>query len=151
MGEFKEALDVGCAEGLISLELARAGVPRVYGVEIVREHVDTARRLASKHPQCVFVVGDADQFNPQPNAYDAVLALALLHKLRDPSAACRRLATATRKLFVIRLPPGDGKIVDDRSSRVVHDIPRVMAECGFNVKSMPQGPRGEWMAYYERM
>jgi hypothetical protein len=37
--------------------------------------------------------------------FDVVLLLAVLHKLRDPSAACARFARQARDLCVVRLPP----------------------------------------------
>jgi len=70
----KTVLDVGCAEGLISIELAKAGAIAVHGVEIVPEHVKVANKLRGDLP-ITFEVGDANVWQPKRN-YDIVIALA---------------------------------------------------------------------------
>ena len=79
----KTVLDVGCAEGLISIELAKAGAIAVHGVEIVPEHVKVANKLRGDLP-VTFEVGDANVWQPR-RSYDIVIALALLQKVSPPS------------------------------------------------------------------
>ncbi len=147
-------LDVGCAEGLISFKCSEEGAESVHGVEIVPDHVEAARRFAAKRSipkHCTFEVGDANVYTPR-QPYDIILMLAVLHKLRDPSAACARLVAHARTHVVIRLPPaGAPVIVDARSGGTPHDIGAVMKHCGFmEAFSSLDGPFGEWVGYYRR-
>jgi SAM-dependent methyltransferase len=145
----KSVLDVGCAEGLISHELARRGALAVHGLEIVPGHVDVANTLRGDLP-CTFEVADANDYAPA-RSYDIVVMLALLHKLRDPSAACRRFASVARSMVVLRLPPvGAPFIVDPRSNNQVHDIEAVMQDVGFKRMSVGCGHLNEWVGTYRR-
>lgn len=151
----KMVLDVGCAEGLISIECALQGAS-VFGVEIREPAVKVAERTAKTlklhWSQATFAWADAQDFTPS-NDYDIVLLLAVLHKLRDPSVACRRLAAAAKDLVVIRLPPDYAPdIVDARSGGTVHRIHDVMVDCGFALEHADySGPFGEHVAYYRRV
>lgn len=142
-------LDVGCAEGLISLELARYGARHVHGVEIVSTHVDVANRLRGDLP-CSFEVADVNDWTPSGN-YQIVLMLAILHKLRDPAAACARFAAACDDLCAIRLPPERAPvIVDPRSDNRPVDIAAVMDDAGFEHTLTLRGHLNEWCGYFRR-
>lgn len=145
----RTVLDVGCAEGLIAIELARRGAAAVHGVEIVAAHLEVAHRLRGDLP-VTFERGDANVWMPR-RRYDIVAALALLHKLRDPSAACARLAAAARWAVVLRLPPARSPvIVDARSGGVRHDINAAMRAAGFAEPQVSRGPLDEWVGVYLR-
>ena len=151
----KTVLDVGCAEGLISMELVRAGARLVHGVEIVPEHIYVARRESETSPELdqrtVFEIADANVWTP-PHDFDIVIMLALLHKLKNPSAACERFARAAKEGVVLRLPPGPAPMVqDDRSGNKIFDIPLVLRDCGFElVSESNDGHFGEYVAYWSR-
>lgn len=145
----KTVLDVGCAEGLISIELARRGAAAVHGVEIVERHVVVGNKLRGDLP-VTFEVGDLNTWRPR-RQYDTVIALALLHKLRNPTAACAALADAARSLVVLRLPPVDEfVIVDDRSNREPHFVGDVLLKRGFTLAHQTRGPFNELVGYFER-
>lgn len=155
----KTVLDVGCAEGLISIECAKHGARCVTGLEIRPDAVRCADKgmaaLGISRPfTWWFKCGSADdpEVAQKFRSYDIVLMLAVLHKLKDPSAACRRLAAAAKDLVVIRLPPGtDSVIIDPRSGNVPNDIGWVMADEGFELeRAGHSGPFGEWVGYYRR-
>lgn len=147
----KTVLDVGCAEGLISIELAKAGAVAVHGVEIVKAHVEVANKLRKSLP-ITFECADANDWAPKRD-YDIVIALALLHKLRDPSTACRRFASRAREMVVLRLPPGPAPlIIDDRSERKPHDTVAAMTNCGFElIHEAYDGPFDEYLSYWKRV
>ena len=146
----KSVLDIGCAEGLISHHLVDMGAVAAHGVEIVKGHIEVANKLR-KDRACHFEVGDANEWTPK-RQYDIVILLAILHKLRDPAAACRRFADAARELVVIRLPPYGTTIVDERSDFQPFDIAEVMKDAGFELGlNGPLGPFDEWMGYYTRI
>ena len=146
----KTILDVGAAEGLISIELAKAGAASVRAIEIVPGHVAVGKKLKGNLP-VKLTVGDANTWVPG-HSYDIVIALALLHKLRDPSAACGRFAAHCNGLMVLRLPPLHAPtIIDERSGNVPHDIGKVMAACGFVLeREARDGPFEEWIGWFRR-
>lgn len=132
-------LDLGCAEGLISLECARRA-----------DHVAAGRKLVGDLP-VTLDAGDLNTWRPA-KTYGIVLALALLHKLRHPTAMCASFANATDDLMVIRTPPKPDPwvIVDSRSGNRPHDIGRVMRDSGFKLAEQLAGTFGEVIGYWER-
>jgi 2-polyprenyl-3-methyl-5-hydroxy-6-metoxy-1,4-benzoquinol methylase len=148
----KTVLDVGCAEGLIGIECARAGAVHVRGIEIVPGHVAIARSLKSNLP-CHFAVADANDYVPH-RQYDVVLLLALLHKLKEPTRACWRLARAADSLCVIRFPEASRArgaiIVDERSRNVTQHIGATMFGLGFGIERVTSGPFDEQTFYFRR-
>jgi 2-polyprenyl-3-methyl-5-hydroxy-6-metoxy-1,4-benzoquinol methylase len=145
----KTVLDVGCAEGLISIEAARHGATSVHGIEIVPGHIEMANQLKGDAP-ATFEVSDANFYQPT-RRYDVVLLLAVLHKLKNPSASCVRLADAAADLCVVRLGPIDFEIISDaRSNYVRQDIGGVMRGLGFQLERRELGPFDERTWYYRR-
>lgn len=145
----KTVLDVGAAEGLISIHLVDHGAIAAHGVEIVPTHVKVANKLR-KDRACLFEVGDANTWAPK-RQYDVVILLALLHKLKNPAEACMRFAAAARETVVIRLPPTGPVIIDERSESQPFDIGECMRHAGFELGlNGPLGPFDEWMGYYTR-
>lgn len=147
----KTVLDLGCAEGLISLEMIDHGAISVHGVEIVPGHVELAKSISKPFAdQCTFEVGDCNTYIPDKD-YDVVLALALLHKLRDPTAACMRFANRCRQLMVIRMPPAAAPFISDsRSGNVPHDISGTMKKMSFRLDTVTRSYLNEWCGYYRR-
>lgn len=150
--EDKSVLDVGCAEGLISILMARHGAKFVRGIEIVPGHVKVAREQAAWLPysSIAFVEDDANTYLPTCQ-YDVVLMLAILHKLRDPVAACKRFADAAKELVVIRLPPEGAPVIRDvRTGFKPFDIGAIMLQSGWELTDVTQGHFNEWTGYYRR-
>jgi trans-aconitate methyltransferase len=146
----KTILDAGSAEGLISIELAKRGAAvAVHGVEIVPAHVAVGNRLKGPLP-VTLEVGDLNSWAPR-RSYDIVIALAILQKVRDPSALAKRLADAARDTVVLRLPPAEAPdVVDERSGFVRHRIADVLEHCGFELSSTAEGHLSEWVGYFRR-
>ncbi|MFE9663243.1 tRNA-dependent cyclodipeptide synthase [Streptomyces sp. NPDC005955] len=72
-------LDVGCGSGTYSRLLRRRGAERVLGVDLSARMVDVARRLEERDPLGVrYEVHDAVDM-PVLGAFDAVVAVAVLH------------------------------------------------------------------------
>lgn len=147
----KTVLDAGCAEGLIAIELAKRGALAVHGVEVVPEHVQVGRELIGRDLPVTLVVGDLNTWRPK-RQYDIVIGLAILQKVRDPSALARVLADAAREMVVFRLPPAEAPdVVDPRSGNARHKIADVMAEAGFElVQYGYAGHLGEYVGYWVR-
>ena len=145
----RTVLDVGCAEGLLAREFVRRGARSVHGVEIVHRHIGIAKDICAGLP-ITFEQADVNDWEPTQR-YDIVAALAVLHKLWNPSAACARLAAAARWMFVLRLPPEHApSIVDWRSGDEPHDIAAVMRDAGFELAHTDRGHFDEWVGLWER-
>jgi ubiquinone/menaquinone biosynthesis C-methylase UbiE len=98
LGEGWASLDVGCGDGQVTLELARAGGPtgRAVGIDIDEEALAIARRSARKagvNPE--FICAEATAA-PERDTFDLAYARLLLSHLTDPSAALRAMRSAVR-------------------------------------------------------
>lgn len=151
----KTVLDAGCAEGLISLELAKAGAAFCLGLEIAPRFVEMANAMASEQgldTVCVFTEANLNTFRlTERDEVDIVLMLAVLHKLKDPSRVCGQLADLAKELCVIRLPPSGPVIRDERSGFVMHDMREVMEAAGFDLEAVVPTTRNEWLGYFRRI
>jgi 2-polyprenyl-3-methyl-5-hydroxy-6-metoxy-1,4-benzoquinol methylase len=149
----KSVLDVGCAEGDIALLLASTGASRVYGIEIVPEHIEVAKYRRDKLgllQSCGFKVADAQEFLPG-RQYDIVLLLAILHKLPDPTDALKGYMAHCNDMIVIRWPiRGPDTIIDQRSNWQKHKITKTLLAGGFAEILRTDGPRGELVSYFRR-
>lgn len=146
----KTFLDTGCAEGLISIELCKAGALAGHGIEIVPGHVKLANKLRMENP-VTFEEANLNTWRPK-RAYDVVLALAILHKLNRPDEVCAALAEAAREWFVFRLPSANKPwvIKDQRTAFKPFDIAKVLDANGFEFRQMTLGPFDEPTGFWKR-
>lgn len=143
-------LDVGCAEGLISIEMAKRGAVAVHGVEIIGAHIDVGRELAGDLP-ITFEQADCNTWHPK-RSYDVVLLLSILHKFKNPSERAAVFAECCGNFIVFRTPPRFApNIVDWRSNNERHMIGNVFRDAGFRLlRGQHDGPLGEWVGIYQR-
>jgi hypothetical protein len=137
-------LDLGCAEGLVSLEMAKAGARLIHGVEIIDDRLRVAETLFKKEcPQVErqFIAWDLTRFDElfldvtpdttPPKAslltrYDIVLCLAIAQKLFNPGRFLRLAATICSDVLAVRLPY---PIIDDvRSFNIPVDVTRMLSK-----------------------
>lgn len=150
----KSVADLGCAEGLIAIEMSKAGARRVFGAECIRAHVDAAQPLIAGysievHPLNLNYQEDLNVIRGW--RADIMLMLAVLHKLSDPAAALAFLAGATGELAVIRLPHGsEGAFASKYVKGATCDVLKVMPRAGFRLERVERGPRGEKVQYWRR-
>lgn len=133
----KTLLDVGCAEGLISLECMKHGA-KVEGLEI--------RSSAVKEAQAIGVnclEADVQHYQLERH-YDIVLMLGILHKLADPITAFKRYLKYCNDLAVVRLPWNCWlDLVDSRSGGVPHNMHIAAMESGFYLDDQTEGPHNQ--------
>lgn len=146
----KSVLDLGCAEGAIALEFARAGASRIIGLEVVCPHLEVARQLfrdAGVECPAEFYCVDLDRAKVEVQAQqvDVVLALAVIHKLKDPAGILRYFAEMARELVVIRMPAWGVKwrFKHERGSGEIVDCAKELAPLGFVIERLERGPNGE--------
>lgn len=150
----RTVLDIGCAEGLIGFEFAKAGAAHVHGIEVVQDHIQTAYRLREKlklTKAVTFEVADLGELPAPTKQYDIVLALGVAHKLKEPAVGIRWAAKASRDLVVIRFSAGTVDTVL-RSKRYSGkcDVNAEMKKAGFTVERTEAGPRDETVTYYRK-
>lgn len=148
-------LDVGCAEALITMEFLRRGAREAVGVEKIQEHLRVAEKLRAKENlRLTLINADANHWDPSGysphGGFDVVLLLAILHKLKDPTAAAKRYGAVTKSLCVVRLPSTGEVIVDERSGGTPHDIGAAMSSVGLTLVDVVHGTYDEWIGYYAR-
>lgn len=139
-------LDVGCAEGLIAIRLAKLGAAHVHGIDRDRERIQRAKHLRGSMP-CSFEWTRADYYTP-PRVYGVVMALSVLHQTVNPSEALHRLVSLRcDRMVVLRLPSGP-VVMDRRSGYRPHDLDAVLRGLGFRLAEETQGPGGEWTGFW---
>lgn len=151
----RTVFDMGCAEGAIALEFARAGA-EVYAVDYKQEMIDTAQRIARGQRGIAFARVDLrDAVRAALGAgkwrrFDIVLALAVVHKLDDPKRGTEFVAESCNDLAIFRLPIGSTGIIRGKHSPNACDVNTVMAERGFRLEKTLTGPRDELVQYWRR-
>src|SRR5262245_47756952 len=71
-------LDVGCGDGILTAELARAGVRRVVGLDLDAAVLDRAK-ARHPHTSIEWLHGDVFAVPFDRGAFDAVVSVATLH------------------------------------------------------------------------
>lgn len=146
----KTVLDLGCAEGLVGLEFAKAGAKHVHSIDSIAGNIDTARKICSGQPMSfevadlnvhireVFAKGDVSQ-------YDIVLALGVTHKLHNPADGVNFAARSARELVLFRSGTAQvgGIITNKWNKKVSCDAHAIMREHGWKLDEEHTGP-GPW-------
>lgn len=148
----KTVLDIGCAEGLIGREFARAGASRVLGLDSLPAHLAVAQQQCEGLPMS-FLIANVNE--PIQGLYfDIVLCLNVAHKLRDPAVGIRFAAESSLGLVLIRSGRGaDEKgIIKSKHHGKTCDSHAIMRECGFTLQKVVDGPedRHEPVEYWRR-
>lgn len=152
----KSVLDLGCAEGLISMEAARVGARQVDAVDYHAEFIDVAAGLPVPEGavQPRFVHYDLQQTKWLPDEflpkYDVILALAVIHKMTDPRSFAHHIAEAASDLVVVRLPKGSNGLFRGKHSGVKCDLRNVLVAHGFRFWMDELGPNRERVHYWKR-
>lgn len=147
----KTVLDLGCAEGLISLEAYKAGASKVHAVDVNVDFIPVAQQQGGgvAFVQHNLRAGLPPGFDAQ---YDVVLALAIIHKMYDPEAFTRQVAGYSRDRVVIRLPRKSlGFVRGKHAQHMTCDIPAVMRQEGFDLLDTVPGPNDEQVQYWGRL
>jgi cyclopropane fatty-acyl-phospholipid synthase-like methyltransferase len=147
---------MGCAEGLISREFAKAGAKSVLGIDVVEGHIEVAREQCKAFPNMTFEVRDLRKVNIESveRGYDIVLSLGVAHKLKYPGDGIRYAARSGKDLVLVGLTNyGEAKRGVLRSKHYrdntcnVYDI---MREEGFEDFQVLDRSRGETVIYWRK-
>src|SRR5882724_7080906 len=140
-----DVLDVGCAEGMIALELAKS-VKHVHGIELEAHKVEKALEFAAERG-CKNFTAEAigiEQAEFTPLSYDVVLMQGVygIPLGPDRSVGPRELGKclrSARRQVVIRLNVQD----DEKAERWLPEIFALCEHHGFDVAAFPKFDRYE--------
>lgn len=148
----KTILDLGCAEGLIAVELSVSGAAHVHGIDSVERHIINAVHESKRGQSMSFERHDLNlPIKSDVPRYDIVLMLGIAHKLRNPTQFAIDYGRLANELVVVRLPPTNSPVIlDSRSHNIRHDIKEALATVGLELNNVKRGTYNEWIGYFER-
>jgi SAM-dependent methyltransferase len=100
----REAHEVGCGEGELSMRLARDGL-RVRGTDAFAEVIAEARRRAKADAlEIDYEAIPVEELDPGRDAAELIVCCEVLEHLTDPVAALERLAALARPWLIVSVP-----------------------------------------------
>lgn len=99
-------LDVGCGNGLYSLELARRGAARVVGLDIAEVMIDLCKRASidqGMDDRCTFVQTDLLAYTPE-SKFDVSFGIGLFDYIRDPLPVLRKMRELSSDKVIMSFP-----------------------------------------------
>jgi SAM-dependent methyltransferase len=100
----REAHEVGCGEGEISIRLARRGI-RMRGTDAFPEVLEEARkRAAAAGVEIDFEATPIEQLDPDRHAAELVVCCEVLEHLQDPARGLEVLAELARPWLIASVP-----------------------------------------------
>jgi 2-polyprenyl-3-methyl-5-hydroxy-6-metoxy-1,4-benzoquinol methylase len=100
----REAHEVGCGEGEISIRLARRGI-RMRGTDAFPEVLEEARkRAATAGVEIDFEATPIEQLDPERHAAELVVCCEVLEHLDDPARGLEVLAELARPWLIASVP-----------------------------------------------
>ncbi|HUW33550.1 MAG TPA: class I SAM-dependent methyltransferase [Planctomycetota bacterium] len=104
--EGRTFLDVGCGNGLYSIELAKRGARKVVGLDISENMLKLCRQSAQQQgvaDRCSFVHGDLLDYQPDEQ-FDVTFGIGLFDYIRDAAPVLRKMREVTRDKVIASFP-----------------------------------------------
>lgn len=137
-------LDVGCGNGLYSLELARRGAAKVVGLDIAEVMIDLCKRASVDQgfeDRCTFIQTDLLAYTSE-SKFDASFGIGLFDYIRNPLPVLRKMRESSDKaiisfprLWTWRAPVRKVRLSIKGCDVVFYSAARInklMAEAGFS-------------------
>lgn len=100
-------LDVGCGNGLYSLELARRGAAKVVGIDIAEVMIDLCKRSSvaqNLDDRCTFIQTDLLAYKNSDVNFDVSFGIGLFDYIRDPLPVLRRMRELSADKAIMSFP-----------------------------------------------
>ena len=146
-------LDVGCGNGIYSIEAAKRGANLVTGVDVAPNMIEIASRsaeVAGVGSRCRFLVGEFPDISPTlavNGPFDYVILAGVLDYIQNPAAFLASLKPLVKRALIASAPGAQPIRYFLRRTRyrllrrpsVYHytreDVRRMFSEGGFRIKS----------------
>lgn len=99
-------LDVGCGNGLYSLELARRGAARVVGIDIAEVMVELCKRSSvaeNLDDRCTFTQTDLLAYDSEAH-FNVSFGIGLFDYIRDPLPVLRKMRELSNDKVILSFP-----------------------------------------------
>lgn len=138
---FKEkklkGLDLGCGRGRVTVLLASLGYEMI-GIDIDKNNIKEAEKLKISPNNPIFLIGDAENFKPEPRTFDFVVCSEVLEHLKNPEKVLRLIKESLKEkgILILTIPNGYGPyslIFDHLRTKVLFKIfPKIKPSSHFN-------------------
>ncbi|HEX3249070.1 MAG TPA: methyltransferase domain-containing protein [Pyrinomonadaceae bacterium] len=102
----RKFLDVGCGNGMYSLELARRGAAKVVGIDIAEVMIDLCRTSAREKnldDRCTFIQTDLLDYKPDAT-FDVSFGIGLFDYISDPLPVLKRMREVSTDKAIMAFP-----------------------------------------------
>ncbi len=99
-------LDVGCGNGLYSVELGKKGAARVQGIDIAEVMVERCKKYAAREGlegRCHFLKTDLLEYQPD-TTFDVSFGIGLFDYISDPLPVLRKMREVTKDKVITAFP-----------------------------------------------
>lgn len=99
-------LDVGCGNGLYSLELGRKGAEKVLGIDISEVMIDLCKKATEKEnltTRCTFEQTDLLAFDPKTK-FDVSFGIGLFDYIKNPLPVLTKMRECTSDKVILAFP-----------------------------------------------
>jgi 2-polyprenyl-3-methyl-5-hydroxy-6-metoxy-1,4-benzoquinol methylase len=102
----RKFLDVGCGNGMYSLELARRGAAQVIGIDIAEVMIDLCRKSSQEKgfdDRCTFIQTDLLDYKPE-TTFDVSFGIGLFDYISDPLPVLKRMREVSTDKAIMAFP-----------------------------------------------
>jgi 2-polyprenyl-3-methyl-5-hydroxy-6-metoxy-1,4-benzoquinol methylase len=102
----RKFLDVGCGNGMYSLELARRGAAKVIGIDIAEVMIDLCRKSSQEKnldDVCTFIQTDLLDYKPD-TTFDVSFGIGLFDYISNPLPVLKRMREVSTDKAIMAFP-----------------------------------------------
>lgn len=102
----RKFLDVGCGNGIYSLELGRKGAAKVVGIDISEVMIDVCRTSSKEQnlsDRCTFIQTDLLDYKPE-STFDVSFGIGLFDYISDPLPVMKRMREVSTDKAIMAFP-----------------------------------------------
>ena len=102
----RKFLDVGCGNGMYSLELGRKGAAKVVGIDISEVMIDVCLKSSKQQhlsDRCTFIQTDLLDYHPE-STFDVSFGIGLFDYISDPLPVLKRMRKVSTDKAIMAFP-----------------------------------------------